>query len=136
MTIAHACGAMPSSRSEVFSTLSSDEANFVGVGLDDIAKTHGMRMFARDMGNGVWRVISPALLPVQKVRCATEMMDMVPIQDDEAPFARDLSASWLTSIGVLGAGLLLSCPIARFARPIDDTLVEMTGWLPSLATMV
>lgn len=114
----------------------SSETSFAGYEFDDLAKTHGMRLFIRNMGNGVVRASSPLLMPKRVTMRAIEFPDIIRLPERAPDAVRDLTAQCLAAMGVLGAERIGVAAIADFMRVIDDHTVEVLGWVQSLAMMV
>ena len=95
---------------------------------DVLAVTHGIRFVVQDMGNGVRRVRSPQLLPIEEAKAEAAMPGRVPVHFPPPIWLIDLGFTALESIGIpVDRNNRARTPMI-FARDIDDTTVELVCW--------
>ena len=90
-----------------------------------------LRFVVRDLGNGVDRLESYELIPLDQARIETSLPDRTEIYFTQDCRLDDMGKLAFTSMGFDCdrdcAGLL-----KVFARPIDDRTLELTLWLKGL----
>lgn len=100
-----------------------------GVTEIDIVANFAMRLGARDLGNGVWRLLSYGLIPVASASLCTELADWLPVSFPPPEFLLDLGQQARTLMGLptvpaYGEGFL---PVG-YCRAIAEDTIELLCW--------
>lgn len=95
---------------------------------DVLAVTHGIRFVVQDRGNGVRRVLSPALLPIGDAKAEAAMPGRAPVNFPPPTWITDLAFTALESMGIpVDRNNRARTPMI-YARDIDDYTIELVCW--------
>lgn len=96
---------------------------------DSISLTHGIRYVVRDMGNGVHRVLSSEMVPLDALKAEANTGGRYHVPFPPPSWLRDIGIAALEATGVEPSPTPRNrIAVEVFIRPIDDDTIEVIGW--------
>lgn len=96
---------------------------------DSISLTHGIRYVVRHMGNGVHRILSSEMVPLEELRAEAKTGGRYQVPFPPPSWMRDIGVAALEAIGIEPSPIQRNrVTVEAFIRPIDDATIEVIGW--------
>lgn len=96
---------------------------------DVLASTHGIRYVVRHMGNGVYRLLSCGLDPIEALKEEARTGGRYHLPFPPPSWLRDVGVAALESIGIKPSEMDRNrIVVDAYVRPIDDETIEVIGW--------
>lgn len=96
---------------------------------DVLGSTHGIRYVVRNMGNGVYRMLSCGLDPIEDLKEEARTGGRYHVPFPPPSWLRDVGVEALRSLGVEPSHMDRNrIVVDAYSRAIDDVTIEVIGW--------
>lgn len=95
---------------------------------DMIALTHGMKLVVQDYGNGVRRILSAGIVPVDELKAESALEGRHRVPFPAPCWMRDLAVAYIESMGIEPTQDFKRVASVVYARHISEDTIEVFGW--------
>lgn len=96
---------------------------------DVLSLAYGIRYVVRHMGNGVQRILSSEIVPLEDLKAEARTGSRYQVPFPPPSWIRDIGVCALEAIGIEPSRIDRNrITVEAFIRPIDDTTIEVIGW--------
>lgn len=95
---------------------------------DMIALTHGMRLVVQDCGNGVRRILSAGVVPIEELKAESTLEGRHRVPFPAPCWMRDLAVAYIKSMGIQPTEDHKRVASAVYARSLSEDTIEVFGW--------